>query len=72
MGIGLSIAFAYIMWFWLIKPFIEGFKNPEIVVVDEPEPTIIEEEQVTVGDMVMHDMMNDNDAYDIGVIDFND
>lgn len=32
----------------------------------------IDEDEVTVGDMVLHDMVNTNDTYDIGVIDFND
>lgn len=60
---------------WLIIPFIAGFLGypniPEGWQPTAPETTI-DEEDVTVGDMVLHDMMNESDVYDIGVIDFND
>ena len=30
------------------------------------------DDEVTIEDMVLHDMNNENDTYDIGTIDFND
>ena len=30
------------------------------------------DDSVTLEDMILHDMNNDNDVYDIGAIDFND
>ena len=70
---------------WVIIPFIKGWRgdtesaalpvlNLENTITREPRKparTNIEEE-VTVGDMVLHDMMNQDDTYDIGVIDFED
>lgn len=31
-----------------------------------------EEEEVTVEDMILHDIQNQDDVFDIGTIDFND
>lgn len=63
---------------WVIIPFIKGWRgdtappHPQLdlenTIVREPQ----EDTTITVGDMVMHDMMNQNDTYDIGVIDFGD
>ena len=50
-----------------------GYINPENGMPEPPNDTNIGiDEEVTVGDMVLHDMMNESDVYDIGVIDFND
>ncbi len=65
---------------WMVIPFIKGccattvdVAQPLITAMPEEAPVTNKEEvEVTVEDMVLHDMMNDNDTYDIGVIDFGD
>lgn len=72
------VATTYMVIAWVIVPFIEAarghtFEETEMIQVEPKRSTRTNiEEEVTVGDMVLHDMMNQDDTYDIGTIDFGD
>jgi len=78
----LQVLFAVVAVRYWIIPFIFGFlqENTEPTVCasgiigevyPEPEPRQGSKEKVSIDDMVLHDMVNENDIYDVGAIDFN-
>jgi hypothetical protein len=46
--------------------------RPSVSTVNESPQIADDDEVVTIEDMVLHDMTNEDDVYDIGVINFND
>ena len=62
----------YIIMFFgaliLLKTIVHMFFGKETV----PQQQIQTIEDTEVDDMILHDMNNDNDTWDIGVIDFNE
>jgi len=55
-------------WSLVFIVFKFSKKKPERIKKDVPENTI----NVTVEDMILHDMENTDDVYDIGKIDLNE
>lgn len=62
----------YIALFLLGAAFLKDILWPAPVEEEQFEIVEVNGEEVTVEDMILHDMNNNDDTYDIGVIDFND
>jgi hypothetical protein len=52
----------------IVLDIIKTFNQKQVT----EKPTLVDDETVTVEDMILHDMNNDNDTFDIGAIDFNE
>lgn len=65
--IGLLVFFGLVL-----KDILTTMEEIDTTSRETFEPLAESQNEVTVGDMVLHDMVNENDTYDIGVIDFND
>ncbi len=74
--LGYIIAMSMILWciYRMLWPKLDipTIKPDSEINNTSERPTQITESEVTVEDMILHDMNNEDDVYDIGDIDFYD